>query len=80
MEAGPTLVHIFKSYLAQDNAFENLIIWRDISARFEDLRRHLPDSESAASYFPEGVWEATLQDKERRGEAFWQAWDAVAED
>ncbi len=65
------VVELFTSYLGNDNLWRELTVWRDISHWFEDLRALMPLEELADSYFPEGEWERTMEEKQQRDEAFW---------
>jgi len=65
----------FESYLKGDHAWRDMLVWRDITFKFDDLRALLPPEEFAASFFPEGEWEEGLENKEQRDDAFWKVWD-----
>lgn len=72
VEAGAPLLAVFESYLKDDGLWRELAVWRDISFQFEDLRALLPPEEFAASFFPDGEWEAGLETKKQHDEKFWK--------
>ncbi len=75
IEAGAPVAALFISYRRDDDAWREMLVWRDISFKFDDLRAALPPEELAASYFPEGEWEKGLELKEQRDGAFWEDWN-----
>jgi hypothetical protein len=65
---------VFESYLNDDGAWLEMLTWRDISYQFDDLRAALPAEEFAASFFPEGQWEESLEKKKQRDENSGNYW------
>lgn len=63
---------VFESYLNDNGAWQEMLVWRDISFRFDDLRAALPAEEFAASFFPEGQWQESLKEKELHDKKFWE--------
>ena len=71
---------LFLGYRFQDPLWSEIVVWRDISYRFEDLHDFLSPEELASSFFSEGEWEQNLKDKAERDRLFWQDWYEVEDE
>ena len=68
------LVGLFGSYLARDDAYLDMVIWRDMSHLIRSLKRQMPPAELAASFWPDGEYERYVQKRERMDKELTKAW------
>jgi hypothetical protein len=71
VDEGAALENIFASYLAQDGAWKEMAVWRDMSYRFADLRARMPESELTESYFTQQEWEEAAEKRKDSSFEFW---------
>ena len=69
------LVGLFGSYLARDDAFLDMVIWRDMSHLIRSLKRQMPPHELAASFWPDGEYECYVQKRERMDRELLKLWE-----
>ncbi|BCM93993.1 hypothetical protein IAD21_05888 [Abditibacteriota bacterium] len=65
---------LFLNYRYGNPRWNETVVWRDISYRFEDLHPFLSPEELASSFFSEGEWEQNLKEKAERDRQFWEDW------
>ena len=68
------LVGLFRSYLARDNAYFDMVMWRDMSLLLKHLQHQMPPDLLAASFWPDGEYERYLQKRKRMDSELWELW------
>lgn len=68
------LVGLFRSYLNRDEAYLDMVRWRDMSPLLTHLQRQMPRDELAASFWPDGEYESYLEQRENMDKELSDLW------
>lgn len=75
VEAGALVIEVFASYLNDDDLWRELVLWRDISNQFEDLRATLPPEELTALISPDSQPGKSTKEKRKCDKEFWHQFE-----